>query len=52
MGSGVAGWGDEGGVMKGHGVLHVLVGPVGAGKSTFARRQVADGSGVFLDLDA
>lgn len=34
------------------GTLHLVVGPVGAGKSTFARRRVADGSGVFLDLDA
>lgn len=37
--------------MKAYGVLHVLIGPVGAGKSTFAQRRVADGSGVFLDLD-
>ncbi|MCR9159859.1 MAG: AAA family ATPase [Nannocystaceae bacterium] len=33
------------------GTLRLVVGPVGAGKSTFARRRVADGSGVFFDLD-
>ena len=32
--------------------LHLLVGPVGAGKSTWARRRVARDGGVFLDLDA
>jgi predicted kinase len=33
------------------GTLRLVVGPVGAGKSTFASRRVADGSGVFFDLD-
>lgn len=36
----------------GNGVLHLLIGPVGAGKSTFARRRVAREGGVFFDLDA
>lgn len=31
--------------------LHLLIGPVGAGKSTFARRHVARHGGIFLDLD-
>lgn len=33
------------------GTLRLVVGPVGAGKSTFASRRVADGSGVFFELD-
>ncbi|MGH1345812.1 MAG: alpha/beta fold hydrolase [Nannocystales bacterium] len=33
------------------GVLRLLVGPVGAGKSTFARSQVSKEGGVLLDLD-
>lgn len=32
--------------------LHLLVGPAGAGKSTFARRRVAQSAALFLDLDA
>ncbi len=31
--------------------VHLIVGPVGAGKSTFGRRRCADGSAVFFDLD-
>lgn len=31
--------------------LHLLIGPVGAGKTTYAERQTADGQGAFLDLD-
>lgn len=31
--------------------LHLLVGPVGAGKSTYARRRAVETGGVFLDLD-
>lgn len=31
--------------------LHLLVGPVGAGKSTYARRRAVETAGVFLDLD-
>lgn len=38
--------------MNTQGSLHLIVGPVGAGKSTFARGLVARQSGVFLDLDA
>jgi len=33
------------------GKLQLLIGPVGAGKSTYARRRVAKSSGVFLDVD-
>jgi predicted kinase len=33
------------------GTLTLLIGPVGAGKSTYARRHVAQGSLVFLDID-
>lgn len=31
--------------------LHLLIGPVGAGKTTFARQRAAQASAVFLDLD-
>ncbi len=34
------------------GSLHLLIGPVGAGKSTLARRSTARQGGIFLDLDA
>jgi predicted kinase len=34
------------------GTLHVLIGPVGAGKSTYARQRIARSPAVFLDLDA
>lgn len=33
------------------GKLYLLVGPVGAGKSTYAKRQISNSSGVFLDVD-
>ncbi|MEM9194227.1 MAG: ATP-binding protein [Myxococcota bacterium] len=33
------------------GTLHFLIGPVGAGKTTFARRQIANAGGLFLDAD-
>ncbi len=33
------------------GKLHLLVGPVGAGKSTYARNRMSVEGGVFLDLD-
>jgi predicted kinase len=33
------------------GTLHVLIGPVGAGKTTYAQRQCAQSSAVLLDLD-
>jgi predicted kinase len=29
----------------------LLIGPVGAGKSTYARRRTADGAAIFFDLD-
>lgn len=32
--------------------LHVLIGPVGAGKTTFGQRRAATEGAVFLDLDA
>ncbi len=38
--------------MKTKGMLHLVIGPVGAGKSTFARRRAAHAGAVFLDLDA
>jgi predicted kinase len=38
-------------LMKPSGTLHLLIGPVGAGKSTYARQRTAHSSGVFLDLD-
>jgi predicted kinase len=38
--------------MKPRGTLHVLVGPVGAGKTTYACQCVASSGGVFLDLDS
>jgi predicted kinase len=38
--------------MSRRGTLHLLLGPVGAGKSTYARRQLAQTPAVFLDLDA
>lgn len=34
------------------GTVHLLVGPVGAGKTTFGRRRAADSRAVFLDLDS
>lgn len=37
--------------MKPSGTLHLLIGPVGAGKTTYARQRTAHSSGVFLDLD-
>jgi len=37
--------------MTDDGLLHLLVGPVGAGKTTFARQRIAMESGVLLDLD-
>lgn len=33
------------------GTLHLLIGPVGAGKSTYGRRRAVETGGVFLDLD-
>ncbi len=33
------------------GTLHLLVGPVGAGKSTYGRQRAAAGNALFLDLD-
>jgi len=33
------------------GKLFLLVGPVGAGKSTYAQQRIANSSGVFLDVD-
>lgn len=33
------------------GTLHLLVGPVGAGKTTYAQRQCAQSSALLLDLD-
>ncbi len=37
--------------MSTQGTLHLVVGPVGAGKSTWARRWAVQRGGVFLDLD-
>jgi predicted kinase len=37
--------------MRAPGTLHLLVGPVGAGKSTFGRRRALELQAVFLDLD-
>lgn len=33
------------------GTLHLLVGPVGAGKTTYARRRIAQAPGLLLDVD-
>lgn len=33
-------------------MLHLVIGPVGAGKSTFARELAKENSAVHLDLDA
>jgi predicted kinase len=33
------------------GMLHLLIGPVGAGKTTYAQRQCAQSSALLLDLD-
>ena len=33
------------------GILHLLIGPVGAGKTTYAHHRAARSSAVFLDLD-
>lgn len=38
--------------MNSRGTLHLLIGPVGAGKTTYARQRVARSGGVFLDLDS
>lgn len=38
--------------MSPRGTLHLLIGPVGAGKTTYAQRRVARSPAVFLDLDA
>ena len=38
--------------MSPRGTLHLLVGPVGAGKTTYAQRRIARSPAVFLDLDA
>jgi len=37
--------------MEASGMLHLLVGPVGAGKSTYARQKAARAPALFLDLD-
>lgn len=37
--------------MSATGTLHLLIGPVGAGKSTYARRRIAREPAIFLDLD-
>ena len=34
------------------GTLHVLIGPVGAGKTTYAQRECARSSALLLDLDS
>lgn len=38
--------------MSPRGTLHLLIGPVGAGKTTYAQRRTARSPAVFLDLDA
>jgi predicted kinase len=38
--------------MSPRGTLHLLIGPVGAGKTTYAQRRMARAPAVFLDLDA
>ncbi|WP_409560458.1 AAA family ATPase [Hyphomicrobium sp. MC8b] len=38
--------------MNPRGTLHLLIGPVGAGKTTYACQCVARSGGVFLDLDS
>ena len=38
--------------MKTKGRLHLIVGPVGAGKSTFARKLAARRQAIFFDLDS
>ncbi|HWU88672.1 MAG TPA: ATP-binding protein [Kofleriaceae bacterium] len=37
--------------MESSGTLHLLIGPVGAGKTTYAQQRMARTPGVFLDLD-
>ncbi|MBX2802207.1 MAG: ATP-binding protein [Myxococcales bacterium] len=37
--------------MDERGTVHLLIGPVGAGKTTYAERRVAQSRAVFLDLD-
>lgn len=37
--------------MTARGVLHLVIGPVGAGKTTYAQRCVARAPSVFLDVD-
>ncbi|MEM7154127.1 MAG: ATP-binding protein [Myxococcota bacterium] len=37
--------------MTPRGTIHLLVGPVGAGKSTYARARIARSPGVFFNLD-
>lgn len=34
------------------GTLHLLIGPVGAGKTTYGQRRASRAGGLFLDLDA
>lgn len=41
----------QGNLVTRAGTLHVLIGPVGAGKTTYARRQCAQSPAVLLDLD-
>jgi predicted kinase len=38
-------------MMGSPGTLHLLIGPVGAGKTTYAQQKTARTPGVFLDLD-
>jgi predicted kinase len=38
--------------MEGLGTLHLLIGPVGAGKTTYAQTRAAQSRGVFLDVDS
>jgi predicted kinase len=38
--------------MKPSGTLHLLIGPVGAGKTTYALRKTASSTGLVLDLDS
>src|SRR5690606_39489497 len=38
--------------MKIRGTLQLLIGPVGAGKTTYAQRRIQHAPAVFLDLDS
>ncbi len=38
--------------MQSNGTIHLLIGPIGSGKSTYAQRRIVRSSAMFLNLDS